>query len=173
MQGDSKYPNEQIRGLQIVQDIMLKFEVYTRQNFEHYKKLVYSKSGISNHIYELGKKAKKELNITTPYVKGAIFISMIDDIHIKDYHKTYCPKNPYSNEDYLYDGTQEYDTFENGVKSERNAIENLDFKLYDLLLDNAIKDNLCSKLIKTYSENEYDAIAVSYTHLTLPTSDLV
>ncbi len=157
MQGDSKYPNEQIRGLQIVQDIMLKFEVYTRQNFEHYNKLANSKSGISNHIYELGKKAKKELNVKTPYIKGAIFINMIDDIDIAHYYKTYKPKNPYSNEDSLC-GTQEYETFENGVKSECSTIEYLDFKLYDLLLHNAIKDNMHSKLVKTFSENEYDAI---------------
>lgn len=157
MQGDSKYPNEQIRGLQIVQDIMLKFEVYTRQNFEHYNKLVNSKSGIINHIYELGKKAKKELNITTPYVKGTIFINMIDDIDITDYYKTYRPENPYSIDDYLC-GTREHQTFEHGVKSECNPIENMDFKLYDLLLDSAIKEDIRSKLIKTYSKNEYDAI---------------
>lgn len=157
MQGDSKYPNEQIRGLQIVQDIMLKFEVYTRKNFEHYNKLVNSKSGIINHIYELGKKAKKELNITSPYVKGTIFINMIDDIDITDYYKTYRPENPYSIDDYPC-GTQEHQTFEHGVKSECNPIENMDFKLYDLLLDSAIKEDIRSKLIKTYSKNEYDAI---------------
>lgn len=157
MSGDSKYPNEQIRGLQIVQEIMQKFEVYTRQNFQHYNKLANSKSGISNHIYELGKKAKREANIINPYIKGTIFKIMIDDSDIMEYYRIYFPKNPYSDDD-LFNGHQEYVTFENGVKEERSIDERLDYKLYNLLCNNAIGEKRYYKCLKAYTENDYDAI---------------
>ena len=155
MKGEAKYPNEQVRGLQIVQDILLKFEVYSRQNFEHYKKLANSQSGISKHIYELGKKAKREMNEINPYLKGIIFTYMINDFDIADYYQNYIPKNPYSDED-LFNGHQEYVVFENGVKEEKTMIERKDFKLYDLLTNQAIDDKLYNQLIKKYVTGDYD-----------------
>lgn len=153
MKGNSKYPHEQIRGLQIVQEMMLKFEVYTRQNFEHYKRISTDKSGISDHIYESGRKAKIGLNKTTPYVKGDVFKFMLkEDYDIEEYYEKYMPKNPYCYE--RLNGENMY--FDNGIKAERSEDEKLDLKLYDLLCDSSISEKLHDKLLKQYSENDYD-----------------
>ena len=154
MQGNSKYPNEQIRGLQIVQDIMLKFEVYTRQNFKHYEKIVNSHNGISAYIFEQGKNAKRELELKTPYVKGIIFINMVDDEDINDYFKVYYPNNPYPYADILEHGN-EYMFFENGVKAMQSSIEALDYALYRLLTDKNLDVKTRDKLVKKYSEDDY------------------
>lgn len=154
MKGNSKYPHEQIRGLQIVQEMMIKFELYTRQNFEHYKKISTNKSGVSEHVYETGRKAKIALNKTTPYVKGDILKIMLKDSDIEEYYEKYMPKNPYCYDDIRND---ENKIFDNGIKSERSEDEKLDLKMYDLLCDTAISEKLFDKLLKQYTENNYDA----------------
>ena len=156
MKGEAKYPNEQVRGLQIVHEIMIKLDSYTRQNFKHYEKLMNSENGISDHIFKQGKNAKKELELKTPYVKGSIFINMIDDEDIGDYFKDHCPDNPYPYPDFLnVGGFSEFKFFQNGAISERSVIEHYDFKLYELLGHKAIDIKMYEKLVKKYSENDY------------------
>lgn len=158
MKGEVKYPNEQVRGLQIVHEIMIKLDSYTRQNFKHYEKLMNSENGISDHIFEQGKNAKKELELKTPYVKGSIFINMIDDEDITDYYNDYCPVNPYAYPDLLNTGNCEYTFFESGAKSERSNAEKFDYRIYELLGHKAIDIKLYEKLVKKYSENDYVAL---------------
>ena len=156
MKGESKYPNEQIRGLQIVQEIMLKLETYTRQNFQHYDKIVNSELGICMHVRALGENAKKELALKKPYIKGTIFKYIYDGKCIEDYYEDYHPVNTYSE---FYRNCIRYDLpFENGIKAGYSIIEKQDMNLYNLLKEECIDTNLYEELLKKYSEEDYDVI---------------
>ena len=154
MKGESKYPNEQIRGLQIVQEIMLKLETYTRQNFQHYDKIVNSEVGVCMHIRALGENAKKELALEKPYVKGTIFKYINNGKCIEDYYEDYHPVNTYGE---FYTNGIRYDIpFENGIKAGYSIVEKDDMKLYNLLNDECINHTLYDELLKRYSEEDYD-----------------
>ena len=73
MSGKAKYPNEQIRGLQIINEISLKFDESTRKTFNHLKTIMNSDDMMSIHIQNIGYKAKQELDKNNPYHKGALF----------------------------------------------------------------------------------------------------
>lgn len=140
MKGESKYPNEQLRGLQIVQEIMIKFETNSLKNFSHYKKIYDSKYGILEYIYQKGYSAKMELNKNLPYKKGTIF-----KIGEDDYAKLYRPKNPYSGEI----GEQEYIEYEKGVDDARTGVEHQDIELYKLMFYEDYDNEI-------YEKGEYD-----------------
>ena len=69
MEGESKYPYEQIKGLQIVQDLMQKFETFNRNSFQHYNDMF---KGIqkTDYLNQKGYQAKMNMPI---YNKGDIF----------------------------------------------------------------------------------------------------
>ncbi len=155
MNGNSKYPNEQIRGLQIIQDMAQKFEEFARKNFHHYKTLMHSTSGIKQHIMEMGKKAKQELNLIKPYIKGMLF-KMGD----YEYEKEYNPVNPYSKSEF---DNSDYKYYKDGIELGKELDESLDGKLLklinNLLTDYKIIDYVqANKLIDRYSLGKYDAM---------------
>ena len=157
MKGESKYPNEQIRGLQIVQDLVQKFEVFSRQNFEHYKQMMNNSNGMLTYIYDMGKKAKKELNIKTPYNKGDIFRLCVKtgynyDETIDKHSSLYRPFNPFIG-DFHNDILSS--NFDNGVKENVSDIEKKDLSLYDYMR-NIEDDKLWECTIKRLAENDYD-----------------
>lgn len=154
MKGESKYPNEQIRGLQIIQDMAQKFEEFARKNFHHYKTLMHSDSGIKQHIIEMGKKAKQELDLIRPYEKGAVFMGDFDE-----YEKEYNPINPYTKSE--FNENTNYDYYRQGIESGRNAIENLDVKLLSLIINlmdeyESISNDEYEKIINHYKLGKYD-----------------
>lgn len=152
MKGEAKFPNEQIRGLQIVQDLMLKFDVYTRQHFDHYNKLANSKRGISTHIYELGRKAKAEYELKNPYRKGDIFRIFKAEHGDDSYFKMHMPINPYNDE-------KECEIFDRGIDFETSQDEKTDFKLYLLLQDDSVPLDVFNKYIQRFSTtDDYNAL---------------
>ena len=158
MKGDSKYPNEQIRGLQIIQDMTQKFEEFARKNFLHYRTLMHSTSGIKQHIVEMGKKAKQELNLTKPYIKGMLF--KIDDL---EYEKQYYPVNPHTPVDCELDDKTDYEYYRKGIELGKESVESLDCKLFKLvnsLLSDYKTINYiqANKILFRYSLGKYDAL---------------
>lgn len=158
MKGETKYPNEQIRGLQIIQDMAQKFEEFARKNFHHYKTLMQSTSGIKQHIVELGKKAKQELNSIRPYEKGVLF-SILSDGTIDMYINEYYPANPYSESE--FNNECDYNYFKEGIKQGFNTAENMDVRLHGLLESlykdyELLTDEELDKTILRYSTNKYD-----------------
>ena len=154
MNGDSKYPNEQIRGLQIIQDMAQKFEEFARKNFNHYRTLMHSDSGIKQHIVEMGKKAKQELNLILPYEKGNIFIKSFEE-----YKKEYNPTNPYTESTFTKESNYEY--YKQGIESGRTTIEILDVKLISLIISlsdeyEIINYDEYEKIINRYKLGKYD-----------------
>lgn len=160
MQGKAKYPNEQIRGLQIIQDMAQKFEDFARKNFSHYRHIVDSSNGIMEHITELGKKAKLEVELKTPYVKGTIFLIAKEDEDIDKYYDIYCPTCPYTNEK-LYGQNKKFDAFNTGIKLGMSEVEKMDFLIWDMLSNNwgvnRALEKTGSKLLNRYIKKEYEA----------------
>ena len=160
MKGDSKYPNEQIRGLQIIQDMAQKFEEFARKNFSHYKSLMHSNSGIKQHIVEMGKKAKQEMAIIKPYERGALFSFVIGDGTINNYQNEYNPVNPYQPSD--FDKECNYNYYEKGVEAGYTTDETLDRELYSLLCEvweeyELIDEAEFNRIISRYINGKYDA----------------
>ncbi len=160
MKGDSKYPNEQIRGLQIIQDMAQKFEEFARKNFSHYESLMHSNSGIKQHIVEMGKKAKQEMAIIKPYERGALFSFVIGDGTINNYQNEYNPVNPYQPSD--FDKECNYNYYEKGVEAGYTTDETLDRELYSLLCEvweeyELIDEAEFNRNISRYINGKYDA----------------
>lgn len=161
MKGETKYPYEQLRGLQIIQDMTQKFEDFARKNFIHYNKLVYSESGVRQYIMELGKKAKQDLSLIKPYVKGAIFSIMIDDT-FDAYEKEYYPANPYAKS--IFDKEDSfYDCFIKGIQLGMEHIERMDIVLYRVIEEICVDYELISeddmtKLVNRFSKGKYDIL---------------
>ncbi len=162
MQGKSKYPNEQIRGLQVIQDMAQKFDDYARKHFFHYKHLAQSNAGIRKHVMELGRKAKEELNLIKPYAKGALFSILIDNGYDM-YEKEFYPDNPYT-KPLLFDeydnGDCDYSSFRKGIEEAYNIAENMDMILYrqleNLFKYEKIDNNEMDKLCLRYSAGKYN-----------------
>jgi len=160
MKGACKYPHEQIRGLQIIQDMAQKFEVYTRKNFSHYKAIANSGSGVRQHVLEHGKNAKKELALIKPYEKGMLFIIMTNS-DFEEYEKEYHPVNPYQKSSFSCE--TDYNWFEEGIKLAYSQDESIDVQLFRTI-EEVIKDyellpnDEYEKLIKRYSYGKYNAI---------------
>ncbi len=159
MKGDSKYPNEQIRGLQIIQDMAQKFEEFARKNFSHYESLMHSNSGIKQHIVEMGKKAKQEMAIIKPYERGALFSFVIGDGTINNYQNEYNPVNPYQPSD--FDKECNYNYYEKGVEAGYTTDETLDRELYSLLCEvweeyELIDEAEFNRNISRYINGKYD-----------------
>ena len=160
MKGDSKYPNEQIRGLQIIQDMAQKFEEFARKNFSHYKSLMHSSNGIKQHIVEMGKKAKQEMALIKPYEKGALFSFVIGSGTFEDYEKEYNPVNPYQPSD--FDKECNYNYYQKGVELGYCQDEILDSQLFNLLCEvwevcELIDEAEFNRIISRYTSGKYNA----------------
>ncbi len=158
MQGESKYPNEQIRGLQIMQDMTQKFEDFARKNFSHYKNLVHSGNGIKRHIMELGKKAKEEYNLIKPYEKGMLFSILIND-NFEVYEKEFSPDNPYTLSD--FDNNCDYNYFIKGIELGKSTVEKLDVKLFRVMQEvyqdyELLPEKDMEKVMLRYSSGKYE-----------------
>jgi hypothetical protein len=157
MKGEAKYPNEQVRGLQIIQEINQKFVDSARKTFSHLKSIVYNKEGILDHIKECGKNAKKELELKTPYVKGTIFLIAKKDEDIEEYYEIYYPVCPYGDD---FNGKREVQAFQNGIMLGMTKEERLDVLICDMLVNNWGQgrplEKIGIKLLNRYIKNEYD-----------------
>lgn len=122
MKGETKYPNEQVRGLQIIQEINQKYDDSTRKTFSHLKTIFDSKDAAFAHIEKMGMKAKRKLAEKQPYKKGMLFKNF------DCYETVYNPVCPYS----YMENREEYKAFHLGVKKARCEIEELDNLIYFL-----------------------------------------
>jgi hypothetical protein len=155
MSGKAKYPNEQIRGLQIINEISLKFDESTRKTFNHLKTIMNSDDMMSIHIQNIGYKAKQELDKNNPYHKGALFKILFNQKDYCIYEENYNPNNPYS----YSENNMEYTAFHYGIKKARMLDEELDNILYNLIKnykEKKPKYDMEGK-IKELAFNEYDA----------------
>jgi len=158
MKGASKYPNEQIRGLQVIQDMAQKFDDYARKHFSHYKHIAHSHNGVKRHVMELGKKAKEELNLIKPYEKGALFSILIND-NFDMYEKEFYPDNPYTPSE--FDKNCDYNFFIKGIESGKSTAETLDVRLFLVMEEVHIDYELLpekdmEKVISRYSSGKYE-----------------
>lgn len=158
MQGESKYPNEQIRGLQVIQDMAQKFDDYARKHFSHYKHVVYSNDGVKKHIMELGKKAKQEMNLIKPYTKGTIFSYLLGD-SFEVYQKENYPDNPYTLNE--FDKNCDYHWFIKGIETGMDTIETLDIKLFRVIEEvyqdyELLPEKDMEKVMLRYSTGKYE-----------------
>lgn len=110
MQNECKYPYEQIKGLQVCQDILIKFESFQKDSFEYLKKNYeerkksFEKIPIRTNYYQLG----YDMKMKRPYLKGHIkmliqefgfdkaltyyqelYIPMVDNLNLKDENDFY------------------------------------------------------------------------------------
>ena len=158
MQGESKYPNEQLRGLQLVQDMTQKFDDYARKHFYHYKRLVQSSDGVKKHVMELGKKAKQEMNLVKPYTKGALFSFLIGD-SFEVYQKEFYPDNPYTPSD--FDKNCDYNYFVKGIEAGMDNAEILDIRLFRIIEEvyqdyKLLPEKDMEKVMLRYSSGKYE-----------------
>ena len=171
MKGETKYPNEQIRGLQIVQEIVQKFEVFYRKNFEYYNKMVTSDETINNQALESGKKAK--LNMMK-YMKGDIFRLCIKcnydlgDTSIM-YRRLYIPVNPYSTD---YYGVALRNNYDIGIHTVTSEDEHYDYKIllfiYKQFEDAEIKEQIDDLTLGDYIPfNQLDFLQKNLFNLTI------
>ena len=159
MQGESKYPNEQLRGLQVIQDMTQKFDDYARKHFYHYKHLVQSSDGVKKHIMELGKKAKQEMNLIKPYIKGGLFSILIDNNDFAAYQKEFYPDNPYTLNE--FDKNCDYHWFIKGIETGMDNAEILDVRLFRVMEEVHIDYELLpekdmEKVMVRYSAGKYE-----------------
>lgn len=158
MQGESKYPNEQIRGLQVIQDMAQKFDDYARKHFTHYQHIVHSNAGVKKHVMELGKKAKQEFNLIKPYEKGRLFMILINE-NFESYEKEFYPDNPYTPSD--FDKNCDYNFFIKGIELGMDTAEKLDVRLFRVMENVHIDYELLpekdmEKVITRYSSGKYE-----------------
>lgn len=154
MSGKAKYPNEQIRGLQIINEISLKFDESARKTFNHMKTIMNSDDMMTIHIQNTGTKAKQELDKNNPYHKGDLFKIMFNQKDYLVYEENYNPDNPYS----YSENNMEYKAFHYGIKKARKLDEELDNILYILIKNYKEKNpeyDIEGK-IKELVFNEYD-----------------
>jgi hypothetical protein len=158
MNGECKYPYEQIRGLELVQNMLQKLETFSNNTFKHKKELV-EKGNVENYVFQKGKMAKMRMK---RYVKGAMFKLMYKAKSVKkgyeEYKKIYIPENPYS-VDILHIGNSNFNDFDKGIESATNEYESSDYDVYNGIINYETFDNenhapfireILNKLIKPY-----------------------
>lgn len=152
MSGKTKYPHEQIRGLQIVQDMLQKLELFSKDMFKH--KLAIVEYGNSDkYIFDKGAKAK--LNMPE-YVKGAIFKLIVKHkdatLGIIEYKKIYIPQNPYNDG---YGGMNSFNEFDKGIESATGYNEKNDYLIAQTVQSYEEYDFVVS-LLEVLKKGEYD-----------------
>ena len=156
MKGKVKYPNEQIRGLETMQNMLQKSEEFIIKHLPHYAAIVKSHIGCNEHIYNSGKNAK--LNMPK-YLKGDIFkIALELDFDSEKVYgrfaELYMPNNPYQFEKPEF-GKSSYESkfkaFKDGCLSVTSEIETKDVQIYMMLED---KKN--SEKMKLLAECDYE-----------------
>jgi len=156
MKGETKYPNEQLRGLDTVQTMLQKSEEFTIKHLPHYKAIVDSKHGLIEHITNQGKNAKLNMKI---YLKGDLFRLSVESAYNSEktfelFSKEFMPSNPYAYEKPNYgESSYEYKfkAFKDGVLSVTSEIEFKDGEIFILLTEKNDKNKIIY-----LSENEYN-----------------
>lgn len=153
MQGQSKYPYEQIKGLQIVQDMLQKLEIFSKGMFKH-KSAIIDSGNVKDFIKFNGKNAK---SLLPEYVKGAIFKLMLNyDLNqyekgYEDYKKIYVPANPYKNDFDHFVKDDPAEEFVKGVELETNEAEFNDYDMREsisVIKDTVFLNSILIELVK-------------------------
>lgn len=155
MNGNCKYPYEQIRGLQIVQDMLQKLELFSKNMFKH--KAVIVEHGDSKE-YVLNKGKEDKLNMPK-YVKGNIFKNY--EKHgigecIKLYKSKYIPINPYPDD---YYGEHYHKAYKEGIEKGISYNEKNDLYIAKIIYDYEDSENsksFISELLTMIKIPNYD-----------------
>lgn len=153
MQGETKYPYEQIKGLQVVQDLMQKFETFNRNSFAHYNDMFKD----LNKVEYLERKGFQAKTSMTAYVKGDIFRIALecDQNTVNDlYYEKYYPKNPYPCSSFDCQIENSYNAFDRGINNAMSKAEKDDYELFENILN--LHSHHFNKLIKKLSLGNYD-----------------
>ncbi len=155
MESKAKYPHEQIRGLQIVQDLMQKFELFNRSSFQHHKD-IFEEINYLNYLEENGYKAKIKLI----YNKGDIFKLALkyndSEEAYKEYENKFKPKNPYIETVLDLYRNKSRTAFDKGIKKATSEIETIDTSIFYML--SKCEDKIYNEWIKRLSIENYNAI---------------
>lgn len=136
MKGECKYPYEQIKGLELVQNMLQKLENFSNTTFKHRKDII-EKGNSENYIFQKGKTAKMQMK---EYVKGDMFKLMYKTKNLRkgyeEYEKIYVPEKPYKDE-FPYkdvDFHTSYNEFSKGIENATNEFERADYDIFNGLI---------------------------------------
>jgi|APTNR8051073442_1049403.scaffolds.fasta_scaffold04229_2 hypothetical protein len=174
MKGECKYPYEQIKGMELVQNMLQKLENFSNTTFKH-KKDIIEKGNSENYVFQKGSLAKIQMR---KYCKGDMFKLMYKAKNLRkgyeEYRKIYIPENPYRDDMF----NKSFNDFDKGVDSATNQYEHADYDIYNSIKpyeDNDILNNpklyidfinsILKTLIKKYDYDEIWNIISEYDEL--------
>lgn len=112
MSGKCKYPYEQIKGLQIVQDMLQKLELFSKNMFKH-KSVIMEHGDSKEYVLKKGEQDKLKM---PKYIKGNIFKNYEKNgiaSCIEAYKLKHIPVNPYPDD---YYGQDFHNAYKKGIE---------------------------------------------------------